>query len=148
MDRDPSALESIKNLENFMELNSYLMFRQTEDYLWLKLRATGYTDPEAWATLIELGSKRRAEAWQIAQEMATSILKDQWDSRGHEYQQSDLDSVVRKLAEKLLVEQDICPPTFNKWCECETCGRMPVPERFQAEQSANCPWCLSGVSGI
>lgn len=143
MEPDQDALARIKNLENFMELNHYLAFRETEDYLWLKLRASGYEDPEAWAALIELGSKRRAEAWQIAKEMATSILSDQ---RGVE--RSDFDSVVQRLAEKLLVEQDICPPTFNKWTECETCGRMPVPESFKFEQSPNCPWCLAGVADL
>jgi hypothetical protein len=139
MEPDQDALGRIKNLENFMELNHYLAFRETEDYLWLKLRASGYEDPEAWATLIELGSKRRAEAWQIAKEMATSILSDQ---RGVE--RGNFDSVVEKLAEKLLVEQDLVPPTFTEWTECESCGRMPVPKRFEKTHSPNCPWCLPG----
>lgn len=144
MEADPDALRAIKNLERRMTLAEYMEFRTQDEFLWLQLRATGYEDPEAWAQVIERGTNRRAEAWTIAKEMATSIMRDEWDARGHEYRQSDLDAVAERLAEQLMVEQHITPPTFTKWIECETCGRMPVPERVQEQHAANCPWCLPG----
>lgn len=144
MEPDQDALGRIKNLENFMELNHYLAFRETEDYLWLKLRASGYEDPEAWATLIELGSKRRTEAWQIAKEIAANVLRAEWDGIGSQYSEEDLGRVSERLAEQLMVEQNLTPPTFTDWTECESCGRMPVPPRFQKTHSPNCPWCLPG----
>jgi hypothetical protein len=136
MQPDQDALDRLQALSNYLSVSEHMMFREKDEYLWLKLRASGYEDAEVWAKVIERGNVRREEAWEIAKDMARNILN------------KDVEAVVQQFAEQLLVEQDIVPPTFTKWCECQTCGRMPVPERFEAERSPNCPWCLSGVSGI
>jgi hypothetical protein len=148
MEPDQDALERLQKLERYMELNDFLLFREHDEYLWLKLRASGYRDAEAWKKLIARGTHRREEAWQIAREMARSILGREWQALGVEAESRDLAAVSDQFAEQLMVEQDIVPPTFTEWTQCESCGRMPVPQRFGKQQSPNCPWCLPGVADL
>lgn len=145
MEPDQDALDRLSALEKALTVSEYMQFKETDQYLWLKLRATGYDDDKLWSKVIERGTARRQEAWTIAREMARSILLDEVKGLSVDVDEDKLSTAVDAFAEQLLVQQDIVPPTFTKWTECETCGRMPVPEKFSLTSSPHCPWCTAGA---
>lgn len=133
------TLRALEHLSNVLTVEEWREFKATDEYLWMVARTQGYRGP-AMEELVAKGTKRRTDAWDVALDMARSIIEqDLVDASAH-LPDEQKKGVVRQLAEKLLVEQDIVPPTFTAWSDCQQCGRVPVPEESD-EIMAVCPWC-------
>jgi hypothetical protein len=134
------TLRALEHLSNVLTVDEWQEFKRTDDYLWMVSRVNGYRG-SSMDELVRRGMKRREEAWQIANEMAESIVSSDLADVAINVPEEGKRMVVRKLAEKLLVEQDVIPLTYTAWADCDVCGRVPVPEGSE-EVVSNCPWCL------
>lgn len=132
-------LAVLKHLSNVLTTHEWQAFKGTEDYLWLVSRAEGYKGA-AWEQLVKEGTQRRQEAWAIAVDMARSIIEQEVAELGVDTPEEQKQGLMIRLAERLLIEQDLTPATFTAWTDCDYCGRVPVPEGT-AETVAVCPWC-------
>ena len=132
-------LAVLKHLSNVLTTQEWQAFKCTEDYLWLTARADGYKG-KAWEQLVKEGTERRREAWLIATDMAESIIAQEIAELGVDTPEEHRKQLILRLAEQLMVEQDLTPATFTAWTDCEYCGRVPVPEGT-AEIVTVCPWC-------
>jgi len=134
------TLRALEHLSNVLTTDEWSQFKSTDEYLWMIARTQGYRGP-AMEELVAKGTKRRAEAWEIALEMAQSITDQELAELSLFIPEENKRMAIRQLAEKLLVEQDTVPPTFTAWADCDQCGRVPVPEGSD-ETLAVCPWCM------
>ncbi len=132
-------LDVLHHLSNVMTVHEWQEFKATEDYMWMMARIEGYKGAHM-KRLAEAGKKRRTEAWVIALEMAHSIVSQELDELGLEVPEEQRTVSIQTLAERLLMEQDLTPPTFTAWTDCATCGRVPVPKEVEPV-TPNCPWC-------
>lgn len=135
------ALSVIHHLQNVLTVHEWQAFKETEEYLWYMARIHGYRGAHM-DKLVEAGKRRRSEAWEIAQEMAENVLAQEVSELGLRVSPEQKISGVNRMAERLLMEQNLTPPTFTCWSDCATCGRVPVPQGFDLT-TINCPWCLS-----
>lgn len=133
------TLRALEHLSNVLTVDEWQRFKATDEYLWMVARTQGYRGP-AMEELVAKGVKRREEAWTIALDMARSIIEKDLKDLSYNAPEENKKLAIKQLAEKLLVEQDIVPPTYTAWADCEQCGRVPVPEE-QDEVMARCPWC-------
>lgn len=129
----------LNHLSGVMTVDEWGDFKQTDDYLWMMAKIEGYRG-KTMAKLVAAGQRRRSEAWVIAQEMATNIITKEIEELPLEINNEQVQALIVGLAEKLLCEQNISPPTFVNWADCQTCGRVPVPKGVEAV-TPNCPWC-------
>lgn len=134
---DPAKV--LDHLSNVLTVDEWREFTQTEDYLWMCARAEKYQG-KAMDELVKRGTKKRQEAWKIALEMAESIVREDLKESSVNIPEEQRRRVEQQLAEHLLVEQDITPPTYRFWADCAQCGRVLVPEQGD-EILASCPWC-------
>lgn len=134
-------LSVIHHLQNVLTVHEWQAFKETEEYLWYMARINGYRGAHM-DRLVEAGRRRRSEAWAIAQEMAESVLEQEARELGLVLEPPERERVAQRMAERLLIEQHITPPTFTAWADCASCGRVAVPQGVQSV-TANCPWCLS-----
>lgn len=133
------TLRALEHLSNVLTVDEWREFTQTDEYLWMVARTEGYRG-KAMEELVRRGSKRRQEAWLLALDMARSIvIEDLRDSSSH-LPSEQVRRVEQTLAEHLLVEQDIIPPTYTAWSDCQQCGKVPVPEG-SSDVLPVCPWC-------
>jgi hypothetical protein len=123
-----------------MTVAAWEEFKESEDYLWLMARVEGFRGANM-AKLVKAGKKRRAEAWEVALDMAKSITKAEVEELELQLPEEQVQALTVKLAEKLMCEQNFTPPTFTEWAECETCGKVPVPQGTESK-TPNCPWCM------
>lgn len=130
----------LNHLSGVMTVEQWQQFKATDEYLWMMARAEGYRG-NAMRKLAKAGSKRRAEAWEVAQEIATNIIRAEIAELPLEITDEQAQVLVTRLAEKLMVEQNYTPPTFTAWADCQTCGRVPVPPDTE-KATPNCPWCV------
>lgn len=133
------TLRALEHLSNVLTVSEWAEFKATDDYLWMVARSQGYRGP-AMEELVAKGVKRRTEAWAIAMDMARSIIEQDLVEVSANVPEENKAVAIKQLAEKLLVEQDIVPPTYTAWSDCDQCGRVPVPEGSE-EILAICPWC-------
>lgn len=133
------TLGVLNHLSNVMTVDEWQQFKDTDDYLWMMARVEGYRGA-SMKKLSEAGTKRRAAAWEIAKEMAHSIIQAEIAELPLEIEDEQVQGLIDRLAEKLMVEQNLTPPTFTAWTDCSTCGRVPVPVGTDAT-TPNCPWC-------
>lgn len=133
------TLRALEHLSNVLTVEEWREFKSTDEYLWMVARTQGYRGP-AMEELVAKGTKRRAEAWDVAMDMARSIIEDELQEISIHVPDENKRESIKQLAEKLLVEQDIVPPTYTAWADCNQCGRVPVPEGNE-EVLAICPWC-------
>ena len=133
------TLRALEHLSNVLTVDEWREFKATDEYLWMVARTQGYRGG-AMEELVARGTKRREEAWGIALDMARSIVEDDLRELSIDIPEENKRVAIKGLAEKLLVEQDIVPPTYTAWADCEQCGRVPVPEESE-EVMASCPWC-------
>jgi len=134
------TLRALEHLSNVLTTDEWSQFKSTDEYLWMIARTQGYRGP-AMEELVAKGTKRRAEAWEIALEMAQSITDQELAELSLFIPEENKRMAIRQLAEKLLVEQDTVPPTFTAWADYDHGGRVPVPEGSD-ETLAVCPWCM------
>lgn len=130
----------LEHLSNVLTVDEWREFTQTEDYLWMCARADGYQG-SAMDELVKRGTRRREAAWAVALDVARSVVAQEMEAAGCSIPSEHVRKAEEILAEKLMVEQDITPPTFKFWADCCQCGRVPVPEKSD-EILACCPWCL------
>jgi hypothetical protein len=133
------TLRALEHLSNVLTVDEWQRFKSTDEYLWMVARTERYRGP-AMEELVRKGTKRREEAWAIALDMARSIIEQDLREVSADVPEEARRAAIKGLAEKLLVEQDIVPPTYTAWCDCVQCGRVPVPEESD-EVMAACPWC-------
>lgn len=133
------TLRVLQHLSNVLTVEEWQEFKSTDDYLWMVARTQGYRGL-AMEELVQKGTKRREEAWAIALDMAKVIIEEDLKDISVNVPEQNKRESIKQLAEKLLVEQDIVPPSYTAWADCEQCGRVPVPEE-QDEVMAICPWC-------
>lgn len=133
------ALRVLEHLSNVLTVAEWAEFKSTDDYLWMCARSQGYRGP-AMDKLVAKGTKRRAEAWAIAMDMAKSVIEQDLAELSANVPEENKQAAIKELAEQLLVEQDITPPTYTQWSDCNQCGRVPVPQGSD-EILARCPWC-------
>lgn len=134
------ALRNLNHLSSVLTVEEWQVFKTTEDYLWMMAHAQQFKGQEM-DELVKRGAKRREEAWTIALEMADSIISEEVKEVSMDVTEEQRRHLATSLAEKLLVEQNLTPPTFTAWCDCETCGRVPCPKDTPA-LTPNCPWCM------
>jgi hypothetical protein len=133
------TLRALEHLSNVLTVDEWQRFKTTDEYLWMVARTQGYRGP-AMEELVAKGTRRREEAWGLALDMARSIIEDDLRDLSIHVPEENKKQSIKALAEKLLVEQDIVPPTYTAWVDCQQCGRVPVPEGSE-ELMAVCPWC-------
>ena len=133
------TLGVLNHLSNVMTIEEWQQFKDTEEYLWMMARVEGYRGA-SMKKLSEAGTRQRAEAWEIARDMANSIIKAEIAELPLDIEDTQVQVLIERLAEKLMVEQNLTPPTFTSWSDCSTCGRVPVPDGTEA-LTPNCPWC-------
>ena len=129
----------LNHLSGLLTVSEWADFKQTDDYLWMVARVEGYRGKNM-AKLVAAGQRRRSEAWVIAQDMAKNIISKEIEELPLEIDNEQVQVLIIGLAEKLLCEQNISPPTFTNWTDCQSCGRVPVPTGVEAV-TTNCPWC-------
>lgn len=134
------SLGVLNHLSGVMSIEEWQEFKATEEYLWMTARVEGYRG-NAMKKLAKAGAKRRAEAWIVAQEIATNIMGAEVKEMNLELPEEQVQALTIKLAEKLMCEQNFTPPTFTDWALCETCGKVPVPPGTD-NKTPNCPWCM------
>jgi hypothetical protein len=132
-------LSVVNHLSNVLTVSEWQAFQLTEDYLWLMARIEGFKGAHM-EKLVEAGKRRRQEAWGISLEMADSIVMQELKELGLDVPEEQRKVSVQALAEKLMMEQNLTPPTFTSWSDCVTCGRVPVPEKTE-DSTHHCPWC-------
>lgn len=133
------ALRSLEHLSSVLTVEEWQAFKSTDDYLWMLAHTRKFHGKEM-DELVKRGTQKRKEAWEIALEMAQSITDAEIKELGVEVMDEQRNMLITQMAEKLLVEQNLTPPTFTAWCDCDTCGRVPCPEGTE-EITTNCPWC-------
>lgn len=133
------TLRALEHLSNVLTVEEWREFKSTDEYLWMVARTQGYRGP-AMEELVAKGTRRRSEAWDVAMDMARSIIEDELRDISSYVPEENKRQSIKQLAEKLLVEQDIVPPTYTAWADCNQCGRVPVLEGSD-EVLAICPWC-------
>ena len=134
------TLGVLNHLSGVMTIEEWQEFKASDDYLWMMARVEGYRG-NAMKKLAKAGSVRRSEAWKVAQEIATNIIRAEIAELPLEIGDEQVQVLVTKLAEKMMCEQNYTPPTFTAWTECQTCGKVPVPAGTETE-TPNCPWCM------
>lgn len=130
----------LNHLSNVLTVEEWQLFKATDDYLWMAARAQGYSGKEM-DELVKRGAVRRDEAWKIALEIAESVIAQDMAEVAANVTEEQKRQVVVSMAEKLLMEQNITPPTFTAWADCDSCGRVLVHEGTP-ESTPNCPWCM------
>ena len=130
----------LNHLSGVMTPAQWLEFKTTDEYLWMMARAEGYRG-NAMKRLARAGAQRRAEAWEVAKDIAANIIRVEIAELPLEITDEQAQVLVTRLAEKLMCEQNFTPPTFTEWAECETCGKVPVPQGTETK-TPNCPWCM------
>lgn len=133
------ALGVLNHLSGIMTPEEWAEFRDSEEGLWMRARVEGYRGA-AMQKLVEAGKRRRSEAWEIALDMANNIISAEAEEIPLVLEDEQRTQLVTRLAEKLLCEQNVTPPTFTAWTDCATCDRVPVPEGTDLV-TPNCPWC-------
>lgn len=134
-------LSVLNHLSKVLTVHEWAAFKETEDYLWMVARADNYKGP-AMRQLVEQGNKRRQECWEWALSMASDIVTSEVAELGLDVPEEQRAKVVERMAEKLMIEQDLTPPSFTSWTVCDECGKVPVPVGFD-EACPNCPWCMN-----
>ena len=134
------TLRAIEHLSAVLTVEEWQAFKETDDYLWMMASAEKYRG-NSMDELIRRGVKRRTEAWEIALDMAKNILEREVAELAIDVPEEQMTKSRIALAEKLLIEQNLTPPTFTAWCDCDSCGRVPVPEGTPGV-TPNCPWCM------
>jgi len=134
------TLGVLNHLAGVMTIDQWQAFKATDDYLWMMAKVEGYRGA-SMKKLTRAGKKRRAEAWVIAQDMARSIIRAEMEELELVMPDEQVQTLIVRLAEKLMCEQNFTPPTFTEWAECETCGKVPVPPGTD-NKTPNCPWCM------
>lgn len=129
----------LNHLSGVMTTDEWREFVQTDDYLWMQARVEGFKG-NAMKELARRGTIRRAEAWECALDLAKAIVRAEIEHLPVAVEEAQQELLVVRLAERLMCEQDFTPPSFTSWADCETCGRVPVPEEVPAK-TKNCPWC-------
>ena len=135
------TLAVLNHLSNVLTVQEWQAFKETDDYLWMMARIEGYKGAHM-QQLIDAGKRRRDEAWEIAKDMARNVVAMEVAELPIEISPEGQERMAIATAERLLMQQHITPPTFTAWCDCATCGRVPVPEGTSAETN-NCAWCLN-----
>ena len=134
------ALRTLNHLSCVLTVEEWQSFKETEEYLWIMAHAQKFRGHEM-DELVKRGTKRREEAWKIALDMADSIISQEVQEVSFPITEEQRGHLVTACAEKLLVEQNITPPTFTAWTDCDECGRVPCHSGSPAS-SPNCPWCM------
>lgn len=130
----------LNHLSGIMTREQWEAFKESDDGLWLQARVEGYRGT-AMKKLVEAGKKRRAEAWAVAMDMASNIIRVEVEELKLDIPEEQIAVVTQRLAEKLMCEQSIVPPRFTKLVQCKTCGPVHAPEDTELV-TPNCPWCL------
>jgi hypothetical protein len=133
------ALEELNRMSGLMTAEQWQEFKESDDGLWLRARVEGFKGT-SMNKLIEAGKRRRAEAWEIAFDMARNIVNAEVQELKLEIPEEQQRVLGERLAEKLCCEQSIIPPRFSKLVTCSTCGPVHAPEDTETE-TPNCPWC-------
>ena len=133
------TLDVWRHLSGVMTAEEWAEFRDSEDGLWLKARIEGFKGA-SMKRLVEAGKRRRAEAWEIASDMARNIINAEIEEMELEVPEENRALLIERLAEKLLCEQSIIPPRFTKLVQCETCGPVHAPAETD-DVTPKCPWC-------
>ncbi|MEY4700294.1 MAG: hypothetical protein RL326_481 [Pseudomonadota bacterium] len=133
------ALEELNRMSGLMTAEQWAAFKESDDGLWLRARVEGFKGT-SMSKLIEAGKRRRAEAWEIARDMARNIVHAEVQELKLDVTDEQRGVLVEKLAEKLCCEQSIIPPRFSKLVTCSTCGPVHAPEDTD-DTTPNCPWC-------
>jgi|694.fasta_scaffold05059_24 hypothetical protein len=134
------TLRALNHLSNVLTVDEWAAFKSTDEYHWMVARTNGYRG-SSMEELMKRGSGRRREAWSIALEMAESIVADDLRELAANVPDEQRQRTTERLAEKLMVEQGLTPPTFTAWCDCDSCGRVPAPAGTP-DSTPNCPWCM------
>jgi hypothetical protein len=133
------ALEVFNHLSGVMTAEEWQEFKDSEDGLWLRARVEGFKGA-SMKKLIDAGKRRRAEAWEVATDMARNIINAEVQELELDVPDEQRAVLVERLGEKLMCEQSIIPPRFTKLVTCATCGPVHAPEDTEVE-TPNCPWC-------
>jgi hypothetical protein len=134
------ALSVLNHLSNVLTVEEWQAFKETEDYLWMMARVEGYKGAHM-QQLIDAGKRRRSEAWEIALDMARNVVSIESEELPIALSDDAKERLIVHSAERLLMDQNLTPPTFTAWTDCATCGRVPVPANTPSE-TPHCAWCL------
>lgn len=134
------ALRALTHLSNVLTVDEWAAFKNTDEYHWMVARTEGYRG-SSMTELIKRGAARRAEAWAIAHEMANSIVREEMAELTVNVPEEQMQRTVNAMAEKLMMDQDLTPPSFTAFCECQECGPVACPEGTP-KITPNCPWCM------
>ena len=107
--------------ERFMTRAQWKEFKSSAAYAKFRLMEQGKTK-ELWDLEMREMTQARDEAWTIALEMAESIVLGEAKDVPFPIQSETLAKLKETLAEKLLLEQHLVPPTYTHTIECEQCG--------------------------
>lgn len=133
------ALAAWKHLSGYLTADEWQDFANSDDGLWLRARVEGFKGL-GMRRLVDAGKKRRAQAWDIARDMATNIIGAEIEELELDVPPENKSVLIERLAEKLMCEQSIIPPRFSKLVQCESCGPVHAPEDTDPV-TPNCPWC-------
>ena len=133
------SLEVWRHLSGVMTAEQWQEFRDSDDGMWLRARIEGFKGA-SMKKLIEAGKRRRAEAWEVASDMARNIITAEIEEMKLDVPEDTKAVLIERLAEKLMCEQSIIPPRYTKLVQCKTCGPVHAPEETELV-TPNCPWC-------
>ena len=133
------ALTKLHFASRYMTSNQWENYIQSEEYMWARARIEGYKGAYM-DKLVAAGNRKVSEAWAVASDIADKVVSEELMSMPSEIKRPAREPLVRELAEQLLREQSMVPPTYRKKIVCDNCGPIMAPESYD-EQTSSCPWC-------